>query len=56
MAVTARRSELPHRLVCAWCTKVLREGKEPLSHGLCPACERMIEPRPFDILPIRPKT
>lgn len=26
------------RLVCAWCKAVMREGEEPVSHGICPAC------------------
>ena len=28
----------PRKSVCAWCTKVLREGEEPISHDICPAC------------------
>src|SRR4029077_10515562 len=28
----------PTKLVCAWCTAVLREGGLPASHGCCPAC------------------
>jgi hypothetical protein len=26
------------RTVCAWCQRILREGAEPTSHGICPAC------------------
>lgn len=29
--------ELP-RLICAWCDRVLREGSEPASHGICEDC------------------
>ncbi len=24
--------------VCAWCQKVLAEGEEPVTHGICPDC------------------
>ena len=27
------------RIVCAWCSKVMREGPPPISHGMCEACE-----------------
>jgi hypothetical protein len=26
------------KLICAWCGKVMREGEEPASHGICPEC------------------
>lgn len=26
------------RSICAWCKTVLREGTEPVSHGICEAC------------------
>lgn len=26
------------KLICAWCGCVMRDGKEPASHGICPAC------------------
>lgn len=26
------------KLVCAWCRGVIREGAEPVSHGICPRC------------------
>lgn len=26
------------KLVCSWCDVVIREGAEPESHGICPAC------------------
>ena len=33
-----------HRKVCAWCNRMIREGGEPVSHGICPDCaEREIE-------------
>jgi phage FluMu protein Com len=27
------------KVVCAWCGKVLQEGSEPISHGICPECK-----------------
>jgi predicted RNA-binding Zn-ribbon protein involved in translation (DUF1610 family) len=24
--------------ICAWCNKVIREGTEPATHGMCPKC------------------
>ena len=26
------------RVVCAWCGCELRDGSEPVSHGICPSC------------------
>lgn len=26
------------RVVCGWCPAVIREGVEPVSHGICPTC------------------
>jgi phage FluMu protein Com len=26
------------KTVCSWCQKVLKKGKPPVSHGICPAC------------------
>jgi len=26
------------KVICAWCGKILREGAEPASHGICPEC------------------
>ena len=28
----------PLRIDCAWCSRMIREGAEPTSHGICPAC------------------
>jgi hypothetical protein len=28
----------PIKAICAWCKAVLREGSEPATHGICPAC------------------
>jgi hypothetical protein len=25
-------------IICAWCTKIIREGRCPASHGICPTC------------------
>lgn len=30
--------ETPVRRVCAWCEVELAPGREPVSHGICPAC------------------
>lgn len=27
-----------NQVVCAWCSKVLKEGAEPTSHGMCAQC------------------
>ena len=27
-----------NRIVCAWCEKVMQEGPEPTTHGICPDC------------------
>jgi len=27
------------KCVCAWCGKVLREGAEPTTHGICAGCK-----------------
>jgi len=24
--------------ICAWCSRVLREGIEPVTHGICDSC------------------
>lgn len=32
----------PLTSVCAWCQKVLREGVEPTSHTICPACKAAV--------------
>lgn len=27
------------RTVCAWCSKVIRDGSPPTSHGMCSDCD-----------------
>jgi hypothetical protein len=27
------------KIVCGWCSRVLREGSSPVSHGICQSCE-----------------
>lgn len=27
-----------HKSVCGWCSKVLRDGKRPITTGICPEC------------------
>ncbi len=29
----------PIKVVCAWCRATITEGREPVSHGICPSCE-----------------
>ena len=39
--MTPQRSDegrMEPRLMCAWCDEVLREGKPPVSHGICEPC------------------
>lgn len=26
------------KLVCAWCSALIRDGVEPISHGICKPC------------------
>lgn len=35
---TVRRLLAPQRIVCAWCQKTMQDGREPVSHGICPEC------------------
>lgn len=30
--------QAPLKTICAWCSRVMREGTLPASHGMCPAC------------------
>jgi uncharacterized CHY-type Zn-finger protein len=39
MVVAGLGALRPHKVVCAWCKKVLSEGREPISHGICPECK-----------------
>ena len=32
-------SSEPLKAVCSWCKQVMREGAEPVTHGICPACD-----------------
>jgi hypothetical protein len=34
------------RQVCAWCHTIIREGEDPATHGICPACQEK-EMRPY---------
>ena len=40
-----RESKCLPRRVCAWCGKILAEGSEPVTHGICPECEAKVTPR-----------
>lgn len=28
------------RRICAWCTRVIQEGGDPVTHGICTECEK----------------
>ena len=30
--------DVVNRVQCSWCKKILRDGCEPISHGICPEC------------------
>lgn len=32
------------KTVCAWCNVVMKDGAEPVSHGICATCEAMFFP------------
>ena len=34
---------VPMKVVCSWCTKVMRGGLEPVSHGICVVCIEKME-------------
>jgi hypothetical protein len=58
MAAITRASivEPTLRLVCAWCTKEIAPGIEPVSHGICRDCgDTLVEAhrkgRTFEALP-----
>lgn len=33
------------RRVCAWCSRVIEDGAEPTSHGICAACRAIHFPK-----------
>jgi hypothetical protein len=33
-----QQAQAPLMLICAWCTKLLRDGALPASHGICDSC------------------
>lgn len=35
------------KTVCAWCRVVMKDGTEPVSHGICAACEAKYFPASF---------
>lgn len=41
------------KVVCSWCDKTLREGSEPVSHGICEPCMATVIAQIND-LPQRP--
>ena len=28
------------KIICAWCGVIMQEGDAPVSHGICPTCEK----------------
>ncbi len=38
-----------HRVVCAWCDVLLRNGRLPASHGMCPSCSRRFSEAVVDV-------
>lgn len=42
LGATGDDGPLP-REACAWCGRVLREGPEPTSHGICAECMARLE-------------
>lgn len=34
--------QIPIKLICAWCQRLLRNGTLPASHGICPDCQRVV--------------
>lgn len=31
-------NDVTHKAICSWCSKIIREGDEPVSHGMCEDC------------------
>lgn len=38
------RSAVILKVACAWCGKTLREGAQPVSHGICEVCRAQYFP------------
>jgi|MudIll2142460700_1097286.scaffolds.fasta_scaffold868714_1 rRNA maturation endonuclease Nob1 len=36
------RKKMPVKKVCAWCNRVLQEGSEPATHGICEPCGKKV--------------
>lgn len=34
-------------VVCAWCSRTVREGAEPVSHGICEDCKESLSARVY---------
>lgn len=39
VAIMARKARPRQRLACGWCSRVIREGREPTSHVMCDNCQ-----------------
>lgn len=35
-------AEKKNKVVCAWCGAVLKDGEEPISHGICELCSEKV--------------
>lgn len=44
------RGNMSPRKVCAWCHSIIKEGGDPATHGICPACQER-EMRPYSVKP-----
>ena len=33
-----READHPMKSICSWCGVLIRDGREPISHGMCDAC------------------
>ncbi len=30
------------RVICSWCNRIIKEGVEPVTHGICPKCADVV--------------
>jgi hypothetical protein len=38
VAVDTGHDQATAKVVCAWCRKTIRDGSEPVTHGICEGC------------------
>jgi rRNA maturation endonuclease Nob1 len=41
MAKETRKKKVMKR-ICAWCNKIMQDGTEPATHGICRPCGRRV--------------